>query len=89
MRVVASIHKVIHRSGRTSWQARWRDATGAQRAKNFDRRVDAERHLTTIEARKLAGTYVDPRASRLKLGEFTEQTKVGWLNRRDSTKGPR
>ncbi len=83
---MASIHKVIHRSGRTSWQARWRDPTGAQRAKNFDRRVDAERHLTTIEARKLAGTYVDPRAGRLKLGEFTEQTTVGWLNRRDSTK---
>ena len=83
---MASIHKVIHRSGRTSWQARWREPTGAQRAKNFDRRVDAERHLTTIEARKLAGTYVDPRAGRLKLGEFTEQTTVGWLNRRDSTK---
>jgi integrase len=86
MGVVASIRKVIHRSGRTSWQARWRDPTGAQRAKNFDRRVDAERHLTTIEARKLAGTYVDPRAGRLKLGEFTEQTTAGWLNRRDSTK---
>jgi integrase len=86
MGVVASIRKVIHRSGRTSWQARWRDPTGAQRAKNFDRRVDAERHLTAIEARKLAGTYVDPRAGRLKLGEFTEQTTAGWLNRRDSTK---
>ena len=83
---MASIAKVIHESGRTSWQARWRDPAGAQRSKNFDRRVDAERHLTTVEARKLAGTYVDPRAGRLKLGDFTEQTTAGWLNRRDSTK---
>jgi len=83
---VASIRKVIHESGRISWQARWRDPAGEQRAKNFDRRVDAERHLTTVEARKLAGTYVDPRAGRLKLGDFTEQTTPGWLNRRDSTK---
>jgi integrase len=84
--VVASITKVTHKSGRTSWQARWRDPAGAQRSKNFDRRVDAERHLTTIEARKLAGTYVDPRAGKLKLGDFAEQTTLGWLNRRDSTK---
>lgn len=84
--VVASIRKVIHESGRTSWQARWRDPAGAQRSKSFDRRVDAERHLTTVEARKLAGTYINPRADRLKLGEFTEQTTLGWLNRRDSTR---
>jgi integrase len=83
---VASITKVTHKSGRTSWQARWRDPAGAQRSKNFDRRVDAERHLTTVEARKLAGTYVDPRAGRLRLGDFAELTMVGWLNRRDSTK---
>ena len=83
---MASITKVTHKSGRTSWQARWRDPAGAQRSKNFDRRVDAERHLTTVEARKLAGTYVDPRAGKLRLGEFAEQTTAGWLNRRDSTK---
>jgi integrase len=83
---VASIRRVIHKSGRTSWQARWRDPAGEQRSRNFDRRVDAERHLTTVEARKLAGTYVDPRAGKVKLADFTEQTIVGWLNRRDSTK---
>ena len=70
---MASITKVTHKSGRTSWQARWRDPAGAQRSKNFDRRVDAERHLTTVEARKLAGTYVDPRAGKLKLGDYLER----------------
>lgn len=83
---MASIRKVIHGSGRTAWQARWRDPSGSQRSKNFDRRVDAERHLIGVEARKLAGTYVDPRAGRIRLGEFAQRSTAGWINRRDSTK---
>jgi len=83
---VASIRKAVHRTGRTSWQARWRDPTGAQRSKNFGRRIDAERFLVTVEARKLSGTYIDPRAGRLRLGDFTGQATAGWVNRRDSTK---
>jgi len=83
---VASIRKVVHRTGRTTWQARWRDPTGAQHSKNFPRRIDAERFLVTIEARKLAGTYIDPRAGRIRLGDFAEQATAGWVNRRDSTK---
>ena len=82
---MASIRRVIHKSGRTSWQARWRDPAGAQHAKDFNRRVGAQWHLTTVEARKLAGTYVDPRGGRLKLGESNERTTLGWLNRRDSS----
>lgn len=83
---MASIRKVVHRSSRMSWQARWRDPTGSQRSKNFARRIDAERFLVTVEARKLAGTYIDPRAGRIRLGDFTQQTTPGWVNRRDSTK---
>ena len=70
---MASIRRVVHRTGRMSWQARWRDPAGAQHSKNFPRRIDAERFLTTVEARKLAGTYVDPQAGRIRLGDFTEQ----------------
>lgn len=83
---MASIRRVVHRTGHTSWQARWRDPTGSQHSKNFPRRIDAERFLTTIEAHKLAGTYIDPRAGRIRLGDFTEQATAGWVNRRDSTK---
>ncbi len=83
---MASIRKVVHRSGRVSWQARWRDPAGAQRSKNFGRRIDAQRFLVTIEARKLAGTYIDPRAGRVRLGDFAPQATAGWVNRRDSTK---
>jgi hypothetical protein len=81
-----SIRKVTHRSGRISWQARWRDPTGAQRSTNLPRRIESERFVITIEARKLAGTYIDPRAGRIRLGEFAEQATAGCVNRRDSTK---
>ena len=83
---MASIRRVVHRTGHTSWQARWRDPTGAQHSKNFDRRIDAERFLITVEARKLAGTYIDPHAGRIRLGDFADQATAGWVNRRDSTK---
>ena len=83
---MASIRRVVHRTGHTSWQARWRDPTGAQHSKNFDRRIDAERFLITVEARKLAGTYIDPHAGRIRLGDFADQATAGWMNRRDSTK---
>jgi len=78
---VASIRKVVHRTGRMSWQARWRDPAGSQHSKNFGRRIDAERFLITIEARKLAGTYIDPRAGRIRLGDFTEHAIAGWVRR--------
>ena len=83
---MASIRRVTHRSGRVSWQARWRDPRGAQRSKNFRRRIDAEQFLITVQARKLAGTYIDPQAGRIRLGDFARQATAGWVNRRDSTK---
>ena len=68
--LVASIRRVVHQTGRTSWQARWRDPTGSQGSKNFSRRIDAERFLVTVEARKLEGSYIDPHAGRIRLGRF-------------------
>lgn len=42
------------------WRARYRDPSGRERSKHFDRKVDAQRFLTTVEAAKLRGQYVDP-----------------------------
>lgn len=42
------------------WRARYRDPAGRERAKHFDRKVDAQRFLNTVEAAKLRGQYVDP-----------------------------
>ncbi|MFN2562658.1 MAG: tyrosine-type recombinase/integrase [Jatrophihabitans sp.] len=51
------------RNGHLRWYVRYRDPTAAQRTKVFDRRVDAERYLTKVDASKLVGGYVDPRAA--------------------------
>lgn len=67
---MGSVRKVRHRSGSVTWQARWRDPTGAQRAKNFDRKVDADRHLTDVEANKLHGRYVNPALGRTRLKDW-------------------
>jgi integrase len=55
------------------WQARYRDPTGRERARNFTRKADAERFLVQIESDKLRGQWVDPEAGRIKLGEFAER----------------
>ncbi len=83
---MGSIRRVRHSSGGTSWQARWRDPTGAQRNKNFDRKVDAERHLTTMESRKLTGHYVDPNLGKITFREWSQQVEAGRLDTRRSTK---
>ena len=67
------VHKVRHRSGHTTWQARWRDPAGSERAKNFDRKIDAERYLVGLESDKLRGRYADPRLGRTKLRDWVAE----------------
>jgi integrase len=67
---MGSVRKVKHRSGRESWQARWRDPAGVDRSKNFVRKVDANQHLVSLESDKLRGRYSDPRLARTKLSDW-------------------
>jgi integrase len=57
-----------------SWQARWRDPTGVDRAKNFARRSDADRYLVGLESDMLRGRYADPRLARTRLNDWV----VAW-----------
>lgn len=65
---------------RAGWRAMWRDHDGKQRSKSFDRKSDAQRHLATVEADLLRGTYVDPRAGQVTLAEYATDwmTKQEW-----------
>lgn len=54
----------IDRKPNGKWYARWRDPAGRQRAKTFDRKLDAERWLASVTVDTLAGRYVDPSAGR-------------------------
>ena len=77
---MGAVSSVTHRSGRRAWQARWRDPAGQQRAKNFDRKVDAERHLLAMETDKLRGRYTDPRLARTPLAEWMAEYQATRVN---------
>lgn len=57
------------------WDVRWRDDTGRQRHKAFERKQEAEAFLAQIQADLTRGTYTDPAA-----GKVTVRTYAGsWL----------
>ncbi len=65
----------------STWRARWRAPDGSSRSKNFARRVDAQRHLASIEHAKLAGAYVDPAAGKVTFTEYAEAWRTIQLHR--------
>ena len=69
---MASIKRRADRGGR--WEVRYRDPEGKQRARLFDRKVDADRFATSVEHSKLVGGYVDPAAGRRLFGDYAR----GW-----------
>ena len=82
---MASIEKRT-RNGQVRWYMRYRDPAGAQRTKTFDRKVDAERFLTTVESAKLTGSYIDPAASRLTVGIWAQRWLDGQTHLKPSTR---
>jgi len=67
-----------------TWRARYLDPTGKERSRTFPRRVDAERFLTTTEAAKLTGSYVDPAAGLMTFAAYAERW-AGIQHHRPST----
>lgn len=79
--------RAIPKGSRTrpaKYVARWRTPDGRSREKRFDRKVDAEQHLTAIGHRMLVGDYVDAAAGRITFGEYS----AGWLERKRATVKP-
>lgn len=64
-----------------TWEARWRDERGVQRKKSFARKVDADRHATTVDHQLLSGTYVDPKAGKVTFREYAEEWRAGQVHR--------
>lgn len=63
----------IRRAASGRWQARYRDPSGRERARNFTRKVDADRFLIGVESDKLRGQWIDPEAGRIRLSELAER----------------
>jgi integrase len=66
---MASVEKRT-RSGQVRWLARWRDDTGTQRTKSFDRKSEADRYLASVTVSLASGTYIDPRAGQITFAAF-------------------
>jgi hypothetical protein len=82
---MASIEKRT-RNGRLRRYTRYRDPAGVQRTKTFDRKIDAERYLTSVESSKLAGTYIDPAAGRLTVDLWARRWLDGQTHLKPSTR---
>jgi len=63
----------IQKRGQGRWVARYTDPSGRERAKSFERKVDAERFLTSVQHSMYSGTYVDPRAGRITFAEYAQR----------------
>jgi integrase len=50
----------LRQDGTVAWQARYRDPDGRQRAKEFTKKVDAERFLATTRADMARGDWINP-----------------------------
>jgi integrase len=74
------------RDGRLSWRAHYRTPEGRQRNKTFTRKIDAERFLTSVEASKLAGGFVDPVRARVTVGSLAERWIASKVNLKASTR---
>jgi integrase len=63
----------IEKRGPHRWRARYRGPDGRERSRTFERRADAEKFLTTTEADKLRGSWVEPSRAQTRFGDFVEE----------------
>jgi integrase len=67
---------------RGGWTVRYRDPRGRLRSKTFDRKVDATRFSSTVEADIVRGDWLDPAAGRESCGDWCDK----WLASRAHVK---
>ncbi|MFI7213134.1 tyrosine-type recombinase/integrase [Micromonospora maritima] len=61
-----------------TFRANWRDAAGRQKAKTFRTKREASSFLAETEASVSRGSYIDPRAGRIKFSAYADR----WLSSR-------
>ena len=66
------------RNGKATYRVRYRDPDGHERAKVFARKGDAEQYLTDVEGRLHTGTWIDPRRSRRRFGDWADEWWQDW-----------
>jgi integrase len=66
------------------WRVRYRDPSGRDRSKSFERKDDALRYAHDVEMRIDRGRYIDPDRARATVGELAEQ----WLATKAAIRKP-
>ena len=82
---MASVEKRV-RNGNVAWRAHWRDPSGKQRNRSFDRKVDAQAFLTSVEQSKLVGSYIDPGRANTTVGALADQWLAGKVGLKPTTR---
>src|SRR4051812_42505667 len=67
------------------WRARYRDDTGKEHARHFERKVDAQLWLDEQTAKLVSGLHVSPRRARTTVGEWCDTWLEGYRVNRRST----
>jgi integrase len=80
-----SIEKRL-RDGKVTWRAHYRTPEGQQRNRTFPRKIDAERFLTTVQASKLQGTFIDPSRGKVTVDEMAARWTESKVNLKASTR---
>lgn len=68
------------------WRARYRDPSGKEHSRHFERKVDATRWEKAITASLVTGTYVQPNAGKVAFREYAEQWRVVQIHRAGTAK---
>jgi integrase len=68
------------------WRARYRDPSGREHARHFDRKLDAQRWVDSQETAKTRGEWVDPALSRVTVGSWAAEWLAGQVQLKPSTR---
>ncbi|GAB2836360.1 hypothetical protein GCM10027176_45880 [Actinoallomurus bryophytorum] len=67
------------------WLAIWIGPDGKEASRAFEKKSDAEKHGTAMEADTLRGVYVDPKVARTTVEQWCDTWLTGYATRRKST----
>ncbi len=68
------------------WRARYRDESGKEHARHFDRKLDAKRWLDEVTASVVTGQYIDPKAGKITLKQYAEAWRQQQVQHRPTTR---
>ena len=81
---MASIDRRKTKAGEKRYEVRYRTPEGTERSKTFRTYKDAQRFSATVEADKLRGAWVDPRAAWVTFKDYAEQWRATRVHRRST-----